>query len=476
MEKRALCVTLLIFLGIAAFGINVSLAQIDASRLLLTQQVNLYVSVTDDSGQPVEGLPQQDFRVSESPDGRRFQEIPKLSGFEPRAGATEGITFLLLIDNSGSMYDTLAGNPTTDVAAMRITQVKEAVRTFLASMTNPRDRVGLASFNTFYRLDTRPTQDKEAVAGYLANIQRPPPEDAYTELYASLTLAARDFAGIGGRKAIIVLTDGENYPFALYSGKPSPAFGPKIYQYTEPIQACQQEGVTVYAIDFATAGEPRLQDIAVQTGGKVFKATDRQELVNVYRSIHEQVAEEYLLTYRATMAPAERKYVRVQVFAPQGQAAATRFYFASTVFGLPLARLSWLLLIPIAAAGLLLWLLTLLKLERRPGPASLEVLQTRVGSASTRVVPLTTTKTVIGGSTRANLTIAGAPGVREQHATVLYDPKNKSYTVVGSGEITVNNQPVKTKVLEPGDVIDVGGTTIVFDEGGQGEEQEEKKK
>jgi hypothetical protein len=37
--------------------------------------------------------------------------------------------------------------------------------------------------------------------------------------------------------------------------------------------------------------------------------------------------------------------------------------------------------------------------------------------------------------------------------------------VVGSGDLTVNNRPVKTKVLEPGDVIDVGGATIVFDDG-----------
>ena len=54
--------------------------------------------------------------------------------------------------------------------------------------------------------------------------------------------------------------------------------------------------------------------------------------------------------------------------------------------------------------------------------------------------------------------------MKQEHATILYDPKDKSYTVVGPGEITVNNQPVKTRKLEPGDVIDVGGATIVFDD------------
>ncbi len=150
----------------------------------------------------------------------------------------------------------------------------------------------------------------------------------------------------------------------------------------------------------------------------------------------------------------------------EGSGTATRFYFASTVFGLPLIRLTLLLLIPFVLAAFLLWLLTALKLERRRRPANLEVIQTQVGRPVTRVLTLGTAKTVIGGSPKADLTIAGAPQVKEQHATILFDPKDKSYTVVGGGgDVRVNNQPVKTRKLQPGDVIDVGGATIVFDEG-----------
>jgi hypothetical protein len=36
---------------------------------------------------------------------------------------------------------------------------------------------------------------------------------------------------------------------------------------------------------------------------------------------------------------------------------------------------------------------------------------------------------------------------------------------VASGDLTVNNRPVKARKLEAGDVIDVGGATIVFDDG-----------
>jgi Ca-activated chloride channel family protein len=448
----------------------VSLAQIDASRLLLSQAVDAYVSVTDSEGRPMAGLGQDAFSLFESADGERFTKIDRITAFRP--GAASGITFLLLLDNSGSMYDTLDGRPTTDAAKMRITHAKAAVRTFLSRMTNPADRVGLVAFNTMYTGLSRPSGNREKISGLLEGIRKPAPNEAYTELYGSLLLAARELAGIRGRKAIIVLSDGENYPYAEHSGKEHPVFKSHIFRYTEPILASQEEAVTVYGINFGTGSEldRNLRSIATETGGTVFDARDAGELERVYEAIHRQVAGEYLLTYRATLEPAEKKYLRVEVSTAEGSGAATRFYFSSTVFGLPLSRLTPLLIIPFVLALFLLWLLTALKLERRRRPANLEVIQTQVGRPVTRVLPLTTAKTVIGGSPKADLTIVGAPQVKEQHATILFDPKDKSYTVVGSGDILVNNQPVKSRKLEPGDVIDVGGATIVFDD------EKEKKK
>ncbi len=456
---------LLLLAGVSAGAINLSLAQIDASRLLLAQEVDLYLGVTGENGRPLAGLPAEAFQVYESADGRDYREVGGLTAFKPAAGAAEGITFLLLIDNSGSMYDSVRGGKTSDPALMRVNHAKEAVRAFLTSMSGPSDRVGLAAYNTYYQGLVVPGQDRERVTGALEGITRPEAEEAYTELYASLTLAVRDFAGARGRKAIIILSDGENFPYALHSGKPHPEFKQKIFQHTEPIRACLEEGITVYAVNFGPTKDRRLRDIAVETGGQVFDAANRGELAGVYRRIHEQVAAEYRLSYRAGMQPAERKYVKVKVREGGAGAEATRFYFSTTVFGLPLASLSWLLLLPFLLAGLGVWLATRLRLESRPGPARLEVLHTRVGSASTRALPLGSAKTVIGGSAKADITIVGAPGVQNEHATVLFDPKTRSYTIVGGGDITVNNRPVKSRRLAAGDVIDVGGATIVFDDG-----------
>lgn len=230
----------------------------------------------------------------------------------------------------------------------------------------------------------------------------------------------------------------------------------------------------MYGISFGPEKARSLQDITVQTGGKLFDAANAQELTGAYETIHRQVAGEYRVSYRAGTDPAEKRYVRVSVDAAGGSAAAARFYFASTVFGLPVNRLAPLFVIPFLLAIGLLWLITRLKLERKSRPANLEVLQTRVGHASTRVLPLSGSRTIIGGGQKADLTIAGAPQMKEEHATILFDPRDKSYTVVGGGDLLVNNQPARTRKLEAGDVIDVGGATIVFDE--PGEEKKGKKK
>jgi Ca-activated chloride channel family protein len=454
------------FIMTGAMADTVSLSQLDSSGLLVSQKVDAYVSVTDEQGKAVEGLPSQAFKVAESSDGRTFRPIESLLAFQPRAGAANGIAFLLLLDNSGSMYDALDGTPTKDPAAMRVTHAKEAVRAFLASMTNPQDRVGLVSFNTSFTVLSPPIGQRELIGNLLDRIQRPTTEQAYTELYASLSLASQQFAGIRGRKAIIVLSDGENYPYAQYSGKEHPVFKQKLFLPTESILSNQEEGVSVYGISFGTGSQPdqNLRQITRETGGQMFSAVNRDELAGVYEQIHRQVASEYLLSYRATVDPAERKYVRVSVAAPGGETSATRFYFAGTVFGLPLPWLSVLLVLPFLLAGALLWLLTALKLERGPGPARLEVLYTRVGHPMTRVVSLGGAKTVIGASPKADLTIAGSPQMKEQHATIVKDPASSSYTITdGGGDVMVNNQPVKTRKLEPGDVIDVGGSTIVFE-------------
>jgi Ca-activated chloride channel family protein len=78
---------------------------------------------------------------------------------------------------------------------------------------------------------------------------------------------------------------------------------------------------------------------------------------------------------------------------------------------------------------------------------------------------LTQAKTVIGGDLGADITIAGNPSIKDNAATILFDEAKGQYTIVGGGgEVLVNNKPVIKRKLESGDVINMAGTVVVFDE------------
>ncbi len=462
----------LVFTAVQLSAQTVTIGQIDSSRLLLNQEVDLYVSVVDEMGVPVEGLGVEDFTVYESATGEDFQEVRDVREFKAFADRSQGINFLLLVDNSGSMYDTVEGEPTDEASAQRITHAKRAIRTFLDKMLNPLDTVGLASFNTRYEYHTPPVQDKSIVAQALSEIEPPATSaDAYTELYAALLMAIEDMSALTGRTAVIVLSDGQNYPYSTHTDEEHPVYGDQVFTFDGPIDAGQTEGVSVFAVNFATSGDENLETIARQTGGEVFDAAGGAELADVYLRIQDRILKEYLLTYPATMAPADRKYVRVSFRDGGMEAEDTRFYYSSTVFGMPLERLPYLLILPFLLALLLWWLLAKIDFEKHFPQPTLEVLDAQQGAPSTRMFSIDQKKTVIGGGTSDDVTIAGVPSVRPEHATIVYDEGSKTYSVQGGGDIQVNNKPVTSKKLEPGDVINVGGTIIVFDEESEKQKQ-----
>ncbi len=463
--RKILCLALSIIVTGSLFAVDtVTVSQIDTSDLLLKQEVGLYLSVTDARGFSVDGLTEEMFRVFESSDGVSFRERPKTGRFRAGANQIEGIHFLLLVDNSGSMYDTIEGKKSQSESEMRITHAKGAIRTFVNSIDSPKDRMALVSFNTRYVLHSQPSADKMQIASLLDEIERPGPEDAYTELYASLTLAAEQMSLIRGRKALIVLSDGENYPFFAHTGKEHVRFKERIYEYTDPIETCQKEGISIFAINFGREKDKNLQIIAGETGGAVFDARNQNELSQVYQRIRDRILREYLLSYRASMDPADKRYVKVELLKDGSAESAARVYYSSTVFGLPLDSLHWLLIVPFLAALLLWWLLSRIKPPKKRDKPSLELLASDQGKVSTKLFSIEGKNTVIGGSERADLTIAGAPAVKEKHATVMFDNKTGSYTLVSDGSVTVNNKTVSRKKLEAGDVINVGGTTLVFDD------------
>jgi Ca-activated chloride channel family protein len=162
------------------------------------------------------------------------------------------------------------------------------------------------------------------------------------------------------------------------------------------------------------------------------------------------------------MIPSKQRIVRVQ-YLPGGSASATqveRSYFSGTLLGIPSGLNTWIALGALLFALSLWLLLTRLRFINRWNSANLEVL----GGASTKMFPLGPDKTIIGSSATDDVTLVGSPNTRPHHATVVFDPTKHRYTVLSDDGIRVNNKKTLKRDLESGDVIDLGGTLVVFDE------------
>lgn len=464
MKKTTLIILAIsLVMGLPLVAENLSITGIDSTGILNSQEVDLYITHSDSQGNSVEE--EGNLNILESPDGQKWLPVKDFT-IDKEANRRDGIGFLMLMDNSGSMYDNLDGRETENQADQRMTHAKRAMSDFLNSIDDSRDRVALVTFNTDYTQLAESTRDRNVLIDKLDMITKPESTKAYTELFSSLEKSSRFFSDQTeqGRKIIIVLSDGENYPFYKYNGELHPEFGNRLYTPQEASESLNKEGVTLYAIHFGIKQDPFLEEIAKETGGRVFDARNAEQLTQVYSSIRDAVMKEYKVTYKAHVFASPRIFVKIGTSSIESEA---RYYYNSALFG-ESGQLSPIILIIILLIALALWLaLTKIRLERVKRTPHIELIGP--GGLHNRVLDLSDGKTIIGTSEDHDMTIAGEGMPPEtESATIIYDEKKQAFTLVaGEGESTmVNNQKVKTKDLEAGDVIKVGDNLIIFDDEG----------
>jgi Ca-activated chloride channel homolog len=449
-----LCVVLCWLLPPCAFADLLTISQVDNTPLLINQQVKLYVSVTDDKGYPKNDLTADQFTVYEEGKER------KVVAFSQGVNIDSGVNMLLLLDNSGSMYQDAAGKDTDNEKAWRLTYAKNAILALLTQVKNPADKIGFATFNWKLGEVIKPTNKKVLIEKALMEIERPKGNEGYTEIYEGLAEAVDEFRTTGGRKVIILLSDGEVLK------------RPKNPHYTErvgmkgAIEAAQQEGISVFTIGLIKTKNKSLETIAGNTGGRYFPAHRPGELENLYSLIRNQILNEYLITYRAGMDHGEKRNVKVVVTAKGKKLEGERDYYAGTFFGKPQEKLAPWVFLAIPLGLLLLWVLSLLKFKNTQKIPTLDVLT--VNGKKTAIKPLTIVEgqdaITIGGSVDNDLTIQEDEGIALTEAKI--EQSDGVFTIVSMDDpVTVNNKQVKKKVLRSGDLIKVGNTTIVFDKG-----------
>lgn len=456
---------LLCLAGVAGVGADtLTIAQVDNTRLLLNQTIRAYVSVVDGGGNTVDGLGVDNFRVFESSEFWPEAERDVLS-VEQGVNMVAGITVMLVLDNSGSMYWDASGavQNSADPDVWRITAAKRAIRDLLGDMNNPSDQVGLVSFNLKLGAEVAPTSQKVDVEAALEQIVQPAPDEAFTELYESLYHAVDVMNDAAGRRVIILLSDGTDS--GIKEGEYD--FFPVRHGIDGAVAYAQETGVSVFTIGLSRdAAAESLQQIASATGGRHFSVEDPDDLSGLYRSIRAQILAEYVVTYAAGTEPAEYTNLRMEYVNGAARDEGSRPYYSSPLFGLPAEQINWLAFLAIIPAILLLWLLSRLKFEKEAAPASLQVLG--VGGRRRRAGPMTIADkgaVTIGGGSDADLTLTGDTKVTQMVEARIEQREGVFTVVAGDSPVTVNNRPIKTRALKSGDVITVGETTIVFDGG-----------
>ena len=97
-----------ILLAAPAAGENLSITQMDTSDLFLKSQIDCYVRVTEGSGNQLD-IKNFSSVISVLQKDEKETEL-EITDIKRNSDNNEGITFMLIIDNSGSMYEKAEGS------------------------------------------------------------------------------------------------------------------------------------------------------------------------------------------------------------------------------------------------------------------------------------------------------------------------------------------------------------------------------
>lgn len=203
----------------------------------------------------------------------RFQDV-----------STEGIDIVLAQDISGSML-------ARDFRPDRLSAAKNIATEFISG--RPYDRIGLVVFSGESFTQCPITTDHAVLINLLREIQSGMIEDGTAIGMGLATAVNRIKDSKAKSKVIILLTDGVNN-----RGEIAPAtaagiaktFGIRVYTIGVGTQGMAPYPVqTPYGIQYqdmpVEIDEAILQEISQTTGGKYFRATDNDKLLQVYKEI-----------------------------------------------------------------------------------------------------------------------------------------------------------------------------------------------
>jgi Ca-activated chloride channel family protein len=242
--------------------------------------VELPVSVTDATGAPVADLKQSDFTVLENAKPQTITAFNFAQNLPIAVG--------LLIDHSGSMEK-------------RMEATKKAAAEFLKRIVRPGDRAFVGGF-AFDPQKLAPFVTD--VAALEAQVAAVPKAEGGTSLYDAIVTGLYRFRNVQGRKALVILTDGEDTTSRV--------------TYDDLLTYARAARVPLYFIGIGISPIPALgggamKSLAAETGGAAYFIHGEKQLAEAYAQLEKELRSQYLIAYRTESTKKDRGYRTVEV-------------------------------------------------------------------------------------------------------------------------------------------------------------------
>lgn len=254
--------------------------------------IELPVSVSDATGNPITSLAQKNFTIFEND---KPQEITSFS-----FAANLPIAVGVLIDHSGSMEK-------------RIDDAKAAALEFFKNIMKQGDKAFVAGF----------AGDPSRNAPFVTNIPTleaqvngmPKPAGG-TALYDAIVTGLYRFRNLQGRKALVVITDGEDTTSRL--------------TWDDMTSYLRAARVPVYfiGIGLGAFSGGAMKSIAAETGGLAYFIGSTKQLGETYKQLEKELRSQYLIAYQSESTKKDQAYrsILVKVDRPDAKVRTIRGY------------------------------------------------------------------------------------------------------------------------------------------------------
>jgi VWFA-related protein len=255
--------------------------------------VELPVTVSDAAGVPIADLKEQDFSIFE--DGK--PKPIKAFNFASKLPLSVGV----LVDHSGSMEKRMAAT-------------KEAAVEFFKSIIKSGDRafIGGFAFDT-----TKLAPFVSDVASLEQQVAAVPDAGGGTALYDAIVTGLYRFRNVSGRKALIILSDGEDTTSRL--------------PYDEMLLYARASRTPLYFVGIGLgvmdmAGTSKMKAMASETGGVAYFIRDVKQLRETYAQLEKDLRSQYLIAYNTESSKGDTKYrtIDVKVARPEAKVRTIR--------------------------------------------------------------------------------------------------------------------------------------------------------